>query len=435
MQSSQTKKLAEQLVARDRQHIWHPYSSATQHPPLYPIARAEGVRLYLKDGRVLIDGMSSWWSVIHGYNHAELNEAITQQLDKMAHVMFGGLTHEPAVQLAETLVRLTPEGLNRVFFSDSGSVAVEVAIKMVLQYWQSRGQSGKHKLLSLRRGYHGDTFAAMSVCDPDTGMHHLFHEILVQQIFSDSPGCRFDQPWDDAYIQDFETQITSHSEQLAAVILEPIVQGTGGMNFYSPEFLRRVRALCSKHNVLLIADEIATGFGRTGKLFACEHAGISPDILCLGKSLTAGYMTLAATLCTDEIAVGISEGEASVFMHGPTFMANPLACSVALKSCEILEREPWQKWVARLEQVMSKELSPARELPQVADVRVLGGIGVIELKEPITLANEQDKFVQAGIWVRPFGKLVYIMPPFVISELDLTKLCRALVEVVKTIHP
>ncbi len=432
--SVDAKNTPNDWVNRDRQCIWHPYSSVLSETPLYAVDRAEGVRLFLKDGRVLIDGMSSWWSVIHGYNHPEMNQALHQQVDNLAHVMFGGLTHEPAIKLAETLVQMTPEGLNRVFFSDSGSVAVEVAIKMALQYWQSKGQAQKHRLMSLRRGYHGDTFAAMSVCDPDTGMHHLFSHTLVQQVFTESPRCGYHQTWSDTFIADFKQQLEANHEQLAAVILEPIVQGTGGMNFYSPEFLKAAYALCKEYNVLLIADEIATGFGRTGELFSCNHSGISPDIMCLGKSLTGGYMTLAATLCNDEVARGICEGEASVFMHGPTFMANPMACSVALKSCQLLEATPWQARVQTIAQAMKEYLAPCRDFNHVNDVRVLGAIGVVELKEPVSLADVQDLFVQAGVWIRPFGKLVYIMPPFIIEPDDLKFLCNALVSVVSKIR-
>ena len=331
------------------------------------------------------------------------------------------------------LVRITPEGLNRVFFSDSGSVSVEVAIKMALQYWHSNGKPEKNKLMSLKRGYHGDTFAAMSVCDPETGMHHLFSDTLVEQIFTESPRCKFADPWSEDYMEDFKRQLENNHTHLAAVILEPIVQGTGGMNFYSPQFLKAVHDLCKQHNVLLIADEIATGFGRTGELFACNHAEITPDILCLGKSLTGGYMTLAATLCTDEVTRGICEGEASILMHGPTFMANPMACAVALKSCQLLIESDWSERIQHMQEAMKRYLSPCRELAHVEEVRVLGGIGVVELKQPVTLSEVQDLFVQAGIWVRPFGKLVYIMPPFIIETEDLKTLCHSLVSVVKEI--
>lgn len=414
----------------DKQHIWHPYSSATRPATMYPIVSAKGSRLKLEDGRELIDGMSSWWCVIHGYNHPVLNQAIKDQVDGMAHVMFGGLTHEPAIELCKKLVQLSPEPLQRVFLCDAGSVAVEVAIKMSLQYWQAKQKKEKHRLLSLRRGYHGDTFAAMSVCDPDTGMHHIFNDVLMPNYFSEAPSCGFHDDWHDEYITDFKHMISKHQHELAAVILEPIVQGAGGMRFYSPEFLKQVRKLCDEYDVLLIADEIATGFGRTGELFACEHANISPDIMCLGKSITGGYMTLAATLCTDNIANSISEGEAGVFMHGPTFMANPLACSVANASIEVLLNSEWQNNIRAIEKQLEHELSPARELNSVANVRVLGAIGVIEMKEAVDMKVIQDMFVQAGIWIRPFGKLVYTMPAFNIESRELSTLCQKMLSVI-----
>lgn len=425
---------ANSLIQRDRQAIWHPYAAVNHPAPLYPVDRAEGVRIYLADGRSLIDGMASWWSVIHGYNHPELNAAVTSQLERMAHVMFGGLTHEPAVNLAEKLVQLTPAGLTRVFFSDSGSVAVEVAIKMAIQYWQSQGQPEKSTLLSFKRGYHGDTFQAMSVCDPDTGMHHLFSGVLSQQIFCDAPQPGFRDPWHDDFLADFRSKLQANHKQLAAVILEPIVQGTGGMRFYHPEFLAGVRQLCDDYKVLLIADEIATGLGRTGKMFGCDHAQVSPDILCLGKTLTGGYMTLAATLCSDEVANGICQGEAGVFMHGPTYMANPLACAVALRSIELLEQANHIANMPHLEAMMSELLAPARQCSCVADVRTLGGIGVVELKQPLDLAIHQDLFVQQGVWVRPFGKLVYIMPPYVINDEELAYLCAGIVRVIEQLN-
>src|SRR5688572_9792881 len=324
------------LLRLDRSHVWHPYSSFTEPGMIIPVTHAQGVELHLADGRVLIDGMSSWWSTLHGYNHPVLNQAVIDQVGKMAHVMFAGITHEPAVKLASTLAKITPEGLNKVFFSDSGSVAVEVALKMAIQYWHSQGQAQRTMFLTLKRGYHGDTFGAMSVCDPHSGMHHLFHHALSHHLFAEAPTCAFDQPFQESHIAKFAQLIQQHRQKIAAVILEPIVQGAGGMRFYSPEYLRRVRELCDKHEILLIVDEVATGFGRTGKLFACEHAGISPDILCIGKALTAGYITLAATLCNDKVSNGICKGENGIFMLGPTYMANPLACAVANASIDLL---------------------------------------------------------------------------------------------------
>lgn len=415
-----------ELLDFDRQHIWHPYTSATNPLPTHLVTHAEGVRLYLEDGRELIDGMASWWCAIHGYNHPRLNHAVRGQLDNMAHVMFGGLTHEPAIRLCQTLVDVTPTPLQHVFLADSGSISVEVAIKMAVQYWQAKGQANKHKMLSLRGGYHGDTFAAMSVCDPDTGMHHLFNDTVVKQLFSDRPSCRFDAEFNHNCTDHIEQVIKQEHHRLAAVILEPIVQGAGGMWFYHPQFLKRVRALCDQYDVLLIADEIATGFGRTGKLFACEWAGISPDIMCLGKALTGGYMTLAATLATTTIAEGISAND-GVFMHGPTFMANPLACAAANASLNLLLEQDWQSEINRIETVLKSALSPAKKSKHVADVRVLGGIGVIEMHEPVDTVQAQAFFVARGVWVRPFGKLVYVMPPYIISNEDLNAVCQAMV--------
>jgi len=383
------------------------------------VASASGCTLTLTDGTTLIDGMSSWWSAIHGYNHPVLNAAIHQQLDKMAHVMFGGLTHEPAVALAEKLVQLTPEGLERVFFSDSGSVAVEVAMKMALQYWQAKGASQRTRFLALQGGYHGDTFAAMSVCDPITGMHHLFSSVLTQQLFAPKPTCRFEQTCTDSHFTDFQQLLTTHADEIAAVIVEPIVQGAGGMWFYSPQYLQRIRELCTEYGILLIADEIATGFGRTGKLFACEHAAISPDILCLGKALTGGYMTLAATLCTQKIAHTICQGDAGALMHGPTFMANPLACSVANASIDLLLSDDWQAHVSVIEQQLLSGLHSLVGRAGIHDVRVLGAIGVIELTQAVDMQRIQPLFVEHGVWVRPFGKLVYLMPPFSMTESEL----------------
>ena len=421
------------ILAKDQQFVWHPYSSLTDPIPAYEVVSAEGVYLHLADGTVLVDGMSSWWCTIHGYNHPVLNQAAKEQIDKVSHVMFGGITHAPAVDLCEKLVEITPDGLDKVFLADSGSVGVEVAIKMAFQYWLSKGQPEKNKLLSLRNGYHGDTFAAMSVCDPVNGMHHLFDKVMQQHFFAPAPQTAFDGDWDESDIAEFTDIIAQQHQQLAAVILEPIVQGAGGMRFYSPHYLRRVRELCDQYNVLLIADEIATGFGRTGKLFACEWAAISPDILCLGKAITGGYMTLAATLCSEEVSIGICEGEAGCFMHGPTFMGNPLACAVANASIDILLSSDWQQTIERIEATLRSQLQPFANLATVAEVRALGAIGVIEMKEPVDVGAIQKQFVAAGVWVRPFGKLVYVMPPFISTEAQLTELLSGLYEVLSNL--
>jgi adenosylmethionine-8-amino-7-oxononanoate aminotransferase len=426
------KHQSSNITLKDQQYVWHPYSSLTNPIPAYEVISAEGVYMQLADGKQLIDGMSSWWCAIHGYNHPVLNTAAKDQIDRMSHVMFGGITHAPAVTLCEKLVEITPKGLNKVFLSDSGSVSVEVAIKMAFQYWISQGQSQKNKLLSLKGGYHGDTFAAMSVCDPTNGMHHIFDQVLPQHYFAPKPEIGFNQKWQHSDIAEFKSLLETHHKNIAAVILEPIVQGAGGMNFYSPEYLKQVRRLCSEHNVLLIADEIATGFGRTGKLFACEWANISPDIMCLGKSLTGGYMTLAATLCTDKVSHGICDGEAGCFMHGPTFMGNPLACAVANASIDLLLSQNWSDNIMRIENILKKHTEPFKSLANVAKTRVLGAIGVIEMKQPVNLADIQRKFVEQGIWVRPFGKLVYVMPPFNISNDELEKLMTALFKVIST---
>jgi len=421
------------LLERDRDFVWHPYSSSRSDQTIFPVQSAHGVRITLTDGRELIDGMSSWWSAIHGYNHPVLNQAISKQLQDMSHIMFGGLTHQPAVDLAEQLVSLTPPSLKKVFFVDSGSVAVEVAIKMAIQYWYAKNQPNKQKILTIRYGYHGDTFGAMSVSDPENGMHSLFSDTLAQQFFADAPNCRFDQKCSDTDIEPLHAQLKQHQHQIAAVILEPIVQGAGGMRFYSPDYLKQVRELCNQYNVLLILDEIATGFGRTGKLFACEHAEIEPDILCLGKALTGGYITLAATLTNLHIAETISKGEPGVFMHGPTFMGNPLACSAALASLKLLLNSPWQQRIKQIENLLSCGLKPCQSYPQVKDVRILGAIGVVELHHAVDMQKIQPQFVEAGVWVRPFNRLIYLMPPYIIEKDDLIFLTHAVTNIISNI--
>ena len=419
----------QQLIDSDKQNIWHPYSALGSDQPIFPVVSAHGVRLKLADDRELIDGMSSWWCAIHGYNHPQINQAITSQLTHMSHVMFGGLTHPPAVELAKTLVDITPSSLDSVFFSDSGSVAVEVAMKMAIQYWHDKQQPEKQAFLSLRSGYHGDTFGAMSVCDPVTGMHSLFNDALAQQFFIDAPTSEFSSPCNSSDLNNLQTALAKHHEKIAAFILEPVVQGAGGMRFYSADFLNQARSLCDQYNVLLVFDEIATGFGRTGKLFACEYSNIQADIMCIGKALTGGYLSLAATLTNREISHTISNGEPGVFMHGPTFMANPLACTAANASIKLLLESNWQDKISAIESWLKSSLEKCDSLKNVANVRVLGAIGVVECTHAVDMKKIQTDFVEKGVCIRPFGKLIYLMPPYIINQTDTEHLCNAIYEV------
>ncbi len=410
----------------DRQHIWHPYSSITNPLPCYPVESADGVYLNLTDGTRLIDGMSSWWTAIHGYNVKAINDAIRNQLEAMSHVMFGGITHSPAITLCQKLIELTPEKLQKVFLADSGSVAVEVAMKMAVQYWLGQGNKKRHKFLTIRRGYYGDTLNTMSVCDPENGMHKHWSGFLPIQYFANGPSSRFEDSYNSADSHQLKQTLLKNKEHIAAIILEPTAQNVGGLWFYHPQFLRDVKTLCDEHNILLIFDEIATGFGRTGKLFALEHAAVAPDILCIGKALTGGYMTLSAVLTSNDVAQTICTGDFGTIMHGPTFMGNPLACTAANSSISLLLNTPWQQRVARINKELREGLEPCRSHPMVNDVRVLGAIGVVEAKHPVNVAEAQKHFVKSGVWIRPFGSFLYLIPPYITQTNEIRTLCHAI---------
>lgn len=422
------KQISNQFIDLDfdAKHLWHPYTSMNNALPTYGVVSAEGVELTLNNGAKLIDGTSSWWACVHGYSHPKIVTAMQQQTAQLSHVMFGGITHRPAVELARMLVDMTSERLTKVFLADSGSIAVEVAMKMALQYWQGRDKPNKQKILTVKSGYHGDTFAAMSVCDPEGGMHTMFGELVTEQLFAPEPKTRFVENFDEEELLTISSMFEDNHQHIAAVLIEPIMQGAGGMRFYHPEYLSALRKLCDKYDVLLILDEIATGFGRTGKLFGYEHANVEADILCLGKALTGGYISLAATMCSDEVAKGVSDSPAGVFMHGPTFMGNPLACTAAIASLELINEQHWQTQVANIESQMKVELADAVNYTNVVDVRVLGAVGVLEMSSTLNTAELQQQFVDLGVWIRPFSNLIYIMPPYTISSEQLTRLTRAM---------